>query len=72
MTRNPQTAEIRKGESVKAPKIESEYLTSDKLYLVKKVFIDGRFLIKDDTGENIFCQVSGCGHIDGLDWILNN
>lgn len=72
MISNPQTHIIRKGESVKAPKIESEYLTADKLYLVKKVFIDGKFLIKDDTGENIFCKVSDCGHLDGMDWIINN
>jgi hypothetical protein len=72
MTRNTQTAELRKGESVKSPKVECEYLTSDKPYVVKKVFIDGRFLIKDDSGKNIFCQVLKCGHLDGLDWILNN
>jgi hypothetical protein len=72
MNSNSPTSEIRKGESVKSPKTESEYLTSNKLYVVKKVFIDGRFLIKDDSGKNIFCQVLKCGHLDGLDWILNN
>ena len=72
MNSSTQTAELRKGESVKTPKVECEYLTSDKTYVVKKVFIDGRFLIKDDTGENIFCQVSECGHLGGLDWIINN
>jgi hypothetical protein len=72
MISNPQTQIIKKGESVKSPKVECEYLTSDKTYVVKKVFIDGRFLIKDDAGENIFCQVLECGHLDGLDWIVNN
>lgn len=72
MNSNPQTAGLRKGKSVKSPKIESEYLTSDKLYEVKKVFVDGTFLIKDDNGNNLFCKTSECGHLDGLDWILNN
>lgn len=72
MNSNPQTAVIRKGESVKTPTVDCEYLTSDRLYVVKKVFIDGTFLIKDDAGENIFCKVSECGHLDGLNWILNN
>lgn len=72
MNSNSPTSEISQGKSVKAPKIDCEYLTSDKDYLVKKVFIDGRFLIKDDSGENLFCQVLKCGHLDGLDWIINN
>ena len=63
---------LKKGESVKTPEIESEYLTPNKLYTVKKVFVDGAFLIKDDEGKNLFCRVLECGHLDGQDWILNN
>ena len=63
---------IKKGVSVKTPKINCEYLTSDSEYVVKQVFIDGNFLIKDDTGEHIFCKVSECGHLNGMNWILNN
>lgn len=72
MISSPQSPEIRKGESVKTPNIESEYLTSDLEYLVKKVFIDGAFLIKDDNGKNLFCKKTDCGHLNGMNWILNN
>lgn len=67
-----QPAEIRKGESVKAPATNCEYLTFDKIYAIKKVFVDGNFLIKDDTGKNIFCKATGCGHLNGMNWVLNN
>lgn len=72
MISSPQAPKIRKGESVKTPKTDCEYLTSNQEYVVKKVFIDGTFLIKDDTGENIFCKVTDCGHLNGMNWILNN
>lgn len=64
-------AKISKGESVIAPNIECEYLTSNKAYVVNKVFIDGSFSIKDDNNKVLFCTLSGCGHLDGLDWIKN-
>jgi len=63
---------IRKGNSVKTPKIESEYLTSDKEYVIEKVFIDGAFLITDDTGQKLFCKLLECGHLDGKNWNLIN
>ena len=72
MISNLKSPELKKGESVKSPKIDCEYLTSEREYVVKKVFVDGTFLIKDDTGENIFCKVSDCGHLNGMNWILNN
>lgn len=72
MISTSQAPEIRKGGSVKTPKIDCEYLTSDREYSVKKVFIDGTFLIKDDAGKNIFCKILECGHLEGMNWILNN
>lgn len=69
---NTQTTELKKGVSVKAPKTECKYLTSYKDYVVKKVLIDDAFLIKDDNGEKLFCKLSDCGHLNGMDWILNN
>lgn len=72
MISTPQTPKISKIESVKAPIIESEYLTYGKVYLVIKIFIDGDFLIKDDNNKNLFCRKFNCGHLNGKDWILNN
>jgi len=72
MNKSSLAPNLKKGDSVKTPEIESEYLTPNKLYTVKKVFVDGSFLIKDDDGKNLFCRVLECGHLDGQDWILND
>lgn len=64
-------AKITKGEFVISPSVESEYLTSNKAYKVNKVFVDGSFSIKDDNNKVLFCVLSGCGHLNGLDWIKN-
>lgn len=61
-----------KGDFVKTPKIESDYLTSDKSYEIKKVFSDKSFVILDDNGKKLYCQPINDGHLNGVDWILKN
>lgn len=63
---------FKKGDLIKSPKIESEYLTSHKRYEIKKVFSDGSFVILDDNGKKLYCQPMNDGHLDGSDWILKD
>ena len=72
MNNTSPSVKLRKGDSVITPNTVSEYLTSNKDYLVLKVFVDDSFLIRDDIGKKLFCKLSECGHINGNNWNLKN
>jgi hypothetical protein len=62
---NPQ-----KGDFVKAPQIESEYLTSFKEYRVLASNDQGSFIILDDNHDITHCQLLQDKHLDEKDWTL--
>jgi len=60
---------IKKGGIAICP-IDSESLTKNKEYTIQEVFSDSNFKIKNDENKTLYCQVTGCGHIEGGNWIL--
>lgn len=61
---------LSKGDIVIAPQVENNYLTPQKEYRIKKVFVDNTFVIKDDNEKNLFCKLLNCGHLNGQNWII--
>lgn len=60
------------GDFVLSPQVVSDYLTSHKRYEITKVFSDDSFVILDDNGKKLYCLPQKDGHLNGLDWILEN
>jgi len=63
---------LKKGDFILSPQVETDYLTSDKRYEIIKVFSDDSFVILDDNGKKLYCQLQNDGHLNGSDWILEN
>ena len=49
------------------PEDVKSYLTPGKEYEVRNMDYYG-FAITDDTGDNIWCLLEGCGFLDGKNW----
>lgn len=58
------------GDFVKAPQIESEYLTSFKEYKVLARNDQGGFVILDNNYDITHCQLLQDKHLDEKDWTL--
>jgi hypothetical protein len=72
MKNNISTTKLAKGDYVTTPETTSEYLTSNKDYVVVSVTDEHGFVIIDDEGEELYCLLFNCQFINGKDWIIKN
>lgn len=63
---------FKKGDTIIAPQVDNEYLTSGKEYTIEKVFVDDSFIIRDDNKKKLNCKPTQDGHLNGLDWEFKN
>lgn len=62
---------FKKGSIVIAPDDCHEYLTAGKEYAVVESG-GGNFTIIDDDGDELYCLLEGCAHIEYNDWIIKS
>ena len=51
------------------PEAKTWYLTAGKEYQVRAMQ-HMTFLITDDNGDDTFCMLCGCPHLNGESWVL--
>lgn len=58
------------GQIAIAPTSSSPYITANKQYPIQRSFEKESFIIIDNDGQELYCKVSKCGHINGNDWTI--